>query len=151
MKVDLTELRKGLAETRRYLLSHHEKSEWYRCYAVDVFGGRTRVCARCSGVYPGIVSGLLTISVAHTEFPYFYLVVLLPLPALADWALTSFTERRGYNVVRTATGALLGYGYGLGIGLLFVEFRLRILAVGAAYALLAGILIILERRTMADM
>lgn len=144
MKIDQTELRRGLAETQPYLLSHHEQSEWYRCYAPVVFGHRIRICARCFGIYPGILTGIIAYLIAPASFSHLYLVVVLPLPALADWVLTSFTKRHGYNIVRTTTGALLGYGYGLGIGLLFGESEIRILVLGVVYALAAGGLIILK-------
>ena len=57
--VDAEEFREGVAETRRYLLSHHEPEEFDRCYAPSVRGRRVHLCARCCGVYPGIAAGLL--------------------------------------------------------------------------------------------
>lgn len=145
MDVDSAELREGLAETRRYLLSHHLPSERYRCYAPAVFGRRVHVCARCSGIHPGIAAGLLAGLTGSTAFTGLLLVAVLPLPALIDWTLTTFTDRRGYNVVRTATGALLGYGYGLGLVHLFVGSDIRVLAVGAGYVLAAAVLLYLSR------
>lgn len=144
MQVDKSEIRKGLLETRRYLLSHHEKSEWYRCYTVDIFSRRVRVCARCLGIYPGILAGVLVGNVAVFEFPYLPLIFVLPLPTLVDWILTSLTRREGYNVVRTGTGAILGFGYGLSIVLLITDRDPRILAVGGIYAIAVGVLLILK-------
>lgn len=143
--VDWVELRGGLRETRRYLLAHHEPSEWYRCYAPTVFGRRLHVCARCAGIYPGIAAGLLAYTVGPAWLVDIALVALLPLPALVDWALTSFTERRGYNPVRTVTGGLLGYGYGLGLILFFLGGDMRVPVVGVAYAVLAGALLAVQQ------
>lgn len=145
MNVDRAELREGLAETRRYLFSHHVPEERYRCYAPVVFGRRVHLCARCSGVYPGIVAGLLAPLVAPAPFTTLLVAAVLPLPALVDWALTSLTGRRGYNAVRTATGALLGYGYGLGLRHLLAG-DWTVLIVGVGYAVAAGLLVVADRR-----
>lgn len=143
MKIDFAELRDGLAETRRFVLSHHRPSEYDRCYSPRVAGRRVRVCARCLGVYPGIATGILTALFLLDDTPVALvaLVALLPLPALCDWALTTFRPARGYNVVRTITGALLGCGYGLGLVLLLIDGRLCVLATGVGYAVLAGVLL----------
>lgn len=133
------EIRSGVAETRTYVLSHHHPAEYYRCYAPAVFGRRIHLCARCSGIYPGIVAGLAAYFFGPAELGSIVLVALLPLPALVDWALTTATDRRGYNVVRTITGALLGYGYGLGLAHVLLESSVRVLVVGLCYALLAAL------------
>jgi uncharacterized membrane protein len=143
--VDWAELRAGLRETRRYLLAHHEPSEWYRCYAPTVFGRRLHICARCAGIYPGIAAGLAAYAVGPAWLVNVAFVALLPAPALADWMLTSFSERRGYNPVRTATGGLLGYGYGLGLLLFFLEGDVRVPVIGVIYGILAATLLAVQR------
>lgn len=143
--VDLGEVRAALAATRPYVLSHHEPGEWHRCYAPSVGGRRVRLCARCSGIYPGIVVGIAA-SLGASPLPTgLWAVAVLPLPALVDWAATAFTDRRGWNPVRTATGASLGYAYGVGLATLFLEGDLRVLAVGVAYALVAGLLLFVRQ------
>lgn len=144
MRIDRTELRKGVAETRRFLVSHHEPSEWYRCYSPVLFGRQIRICARCLGIYPGIVAGIVAYLVAPASFTQFLLVAVLPIPALVDWGLTSFTDRRGYNGIRTITGASLGYGYGLGLGLLFGDADVRVVGLGIIFAVSSVILLVLE-------
>lgn len=139
--VDLAGVRAALAVTRPYLLAHHEPGEWDRCYAPTVAGRRVRLCARCLGVYPGIAVGLLASLVAAPLPTGLVPVAVLPLPALVDWAATTFTARRGRNAVRTATGAALGYAYGVGLFSLFVGGDLRVLAIGAAYVAGAGVLL----------
>lgn len=145
--VDWVEFRAGLAETRRYLLSHHEPSGYHRCYTLAVLGRRVRLCARCSGVYPGIAAGVLGFRYGPAAMAGIALVAALPLPALVDRAVTTVTDRRGANPVRTATGAALGYGYGVGLGLLFVRGDLRVLVVGVAYGL-AAVGLVLRRRAV---
>jgi uncharacterized membrane protein len=141
MRIDRAELRKGVAETRRYLLAHHPPSEFYRCYSLSIAGRRIRICARCVGIYPGIIAGLLAYFFVPSEYGSVLLVGLLPLPALIDWGLTTFSGWNGFNLVRTTTGMLLGCGYGFGLSLLFLEHNLSILAVGIGYALLSGLLL----------
>ncbi|MHB9287756.1 DUF2085 domain-containing protein [Halobacteriales archaeon Cl-PHB] len=146
MAIDRGELRRGLAETKRYVFSHHPPSEYDRCYAPVVFGRRVRLCARCSGVYPGIAGGLAAGLGLDGMLTSLVLVLGLPLPALVDWALTAFTDRRGSNPVRTLTGLLLGYAYGLGLVRLLAGGDLRVLAVGLGYGLLAGLLLARQER-----
>lgn len=143
--VDWGEFRAGVTETRRYLLSHHEPEEWYRCHCPEVRGRRVRICARCSGIYPGIAAGLLGYLFGPPLLASMAVVAAFPLPALVDWALTSFTDRRGYNAVRTATGALLGYAYGLGLALLLGEWNLAVVGVGVAYGVAAAVLLFYHR------
>lgn len=141
MDIDRSELKDGLARTRRYLLSHHEPAEWYRCYTIDRVGEPVRLCARCSGVYPGIGLGLVGYITFPIDVSPLLLVGVCPLPAIIDWALTTFTERRGHNLLRTVTGALLGYGYGLGAALLLLESNLRVAAIGVGYGSVAALLV----------
>ena len=146
--IDASELKKGLAETRQYLLSHHPPSEYDRCYSPQVFGRRLRLCARCSGIYPGIAAGVW-VGLATGASASLLVLFLLPLPALLDWALTAFTDRNGRNAVRTATGALLGLGYALGLYRLLALGEISVVAVGLAYALLAGLLLAAHREGLA--
>ena len=144
--VDRAELSAALAATRRYLLSHHEPGASHRCHAPVVFGRRVRLCARCSGIYPGIVVGLAAFLLGPARLSGLAVVAALPLPALVDWTATAFTPRRGSNWVRTATGAALGYGYGAGLGRLFLAGDRRVLAVGVAYGAAAAVLLGVHRR-----
>lgn len=146
MPVDRTELKRGLSETRRYLLSHHDPTEWYRCYRIQVFGRTVRLCARCSGIYPGILVGLLASLGGLLPVPSLTVLAVLPAPALVDWILTTFTDRRGYNAVRTASGALLGYAYGSGLGMMFRGVLLPLVIIGACYGMVAVILLIAKER-----
>lgn len=135
----LAEMRTALAETRRYLLSHHEPSEYHRCHRLEIRGQPVHLCARCSGVYPGIALGIALFLTDILTSLQLVLVALLPLPALLDWCLTHFRPPDGSNVIRTATGVLLGVGYGLGLGHLLVAREPVVLGVGIGYGLLAAV------------
>lgn len=146
----LTEVRKGLAESQQYLLSHHEPRDYHRCYAPQIRGRTVRLCARCSGVYPGIALGLGLFVTSLLGAVHFLLVAFLPLPALVDWTVTHFGTTEGWNAVRTLTGFLLGVGYGLGLGHLLLGGDLFVLAIGAGYGLLAGSLLAVHQRRRSD-
>lgn len=144
--VDWAEFRDGLAETRRYLLSHHEPEDHYRTYVVGLFGRRVRLCARCTGIYPGILAGILAWAAGPGVLTSIALVYALPLPALAEWTATRVTPRRGTNAVRTATGLLLGYAYGLAAATLLLEGDWRVLGAAIGYGLAAAVLLVLRER-----
>lgn len=146
MQTDWAALRAGLLEgwraTRPYLLSHHRPSEYDRCYALAVGDRTVRLCARCSGIYPGIALGLLLGVRSPAWLPTLAVVALGPLPALLDWARTAGADApSGSNPVRTATGALLGIAYGLGLVALLAGHDWRVLAVGLGYGALAAVLL----------
>ncbi|MFB6170565.1 MAG: DUF2085 domain-containing protein [Haloarculaceae archaeon] len=131
------EFLRGLAATAPYLLSHHTADERERCHTLAVGDRRLHLCARCSGVYPGIAVGVaLTVVGWPGWVAPGWLVALLPAPALADWALSALGGRSGDNAVRTLTGAGLGLAYGTGLGLL-VGGAWWVLGVGVGYGLLA--------------
>ena len=138
----------GLSETRPYLLSHHEPADYDRCYAVPVRGRRVRLCARCTGIYPGVALGVaFAFLAAPAASTALVVAAVLPVFALVDWARTAFTGASGSNPVRTATGALLGAGYGVGVVAFLTSLDPRLLAVAVAYGGVAAGLLTVERRT----
>jgi uncharacterized membrane protein len=138
----------GLTGTREYLLSHHEPADYDRCYAVPFRGRRVRLCARCSGIYPGIAAGVAAAYVAGLGGSLLLLVAAIsPAFTLVDWARTAFTRATGSNPMRTATGALLGFGYGAAVVGFLTSFDLRLLGVAAVYGGLAAGLLAVERRS----
>ncbi len=146
MAIDWRELRRGLARTRPFLLSHHLPAEYDRCYAPVVRGRTIRVCARCAGIYPGILAGIWAALAAPATLGHLFLVVVLPMPALLDWSASALTDWQGSNPGRTGSGLLLGYGYGLGLVQLFVYGTLSVVAVGAGYGVLAVVLVLYDEQ-----
>lgn len=147
MALNWEELRRGLASARPFLLSHHPPAEYDRCYAPALRGRTIRLCARCVGIYTGILAGVLAALEAPLLAGGVVLVAVLPLPALFEWSLDALTPWTGSNPGRTATGLLLGYGYGLGLVSLFVRGTAAVAAVGVGYGILAaGLLAVHESR-----
>lgn len=140
------EVHAGLRAAAPYLLSHHTPAERpRRCHAVTVRGRRLHLCARCTGIYPGIVAGLLA-AAGGVQAPL-ATVAALPAPALVEWALTGYGDRAGRNDVRTVTGLWLGLGYGFGLARLVAgQGRLGVLAIGLGYAALAATFLYAETR-----
>lgn len=136
-----SEIERGLAETRKYLLSHHEPSEHYRCYSVSIDNQHVRLCARCSGIYPGIVLGVGLFIYDIASASHFSLIAILPVFALLDWGVTTFRSVRGYNAIRTVTGAFLGIAYGLGLGNLLIGREIEVMIVGGIYGSAAAMLL----------
>ena len=131
------EFRRGLASTRPYLLAHHEPEEFDRCHALTVRDRTVRLCARCSGVYPGILAGLALVATGTGKPLWPLLVAVGPAPALADWAATQ-GDRNGSNAVRTATGLALGAAYAVGLAWLLTGGPLWLLAVAGGYGAAAA-------------
>lgn len=145
MDLDRSGIMRGLRDTRRYLLSHHDPSGWDRCHVVSPPGLNrpVRLCARCSGVYPGIAVGALGAAAGILPVSVL-LVAALPAFALVDWLVTTVGPWDGSNAARTATGLLLGVGYGVGlVGLLAPTTRGPVLLVGAGYATAAAVAVAL--------
>ncbi|QLG26739.1 DUF2085 domain-containing protein [Halorarum halophilum] len=136
----LREVRRGLRAAAPFLLSHHLPGERDRCHTVDVAGNELHLCARCTGIYPGIAAALIVVS-NGIAVPL-AAVAALPAPALLEWLSTGRGDRPGRNDVRTLTGLALGLGYGFGlVRLLTDQNRFGVVAVGVAYATLAGVLL----------
>jgi uncharacterized membrane protein len=131
------ELRRGLARTRRYLLAHHPPAEFDRCHALAVGDRRVHVCARCSGVYPGIAVGATLALAGMLPALWPWLVAVGPAPALVDWAATTLGERVGTNGVRTVTGALLGLAYGVAAVQFLTDPRAWLVGIAVVYGILA--------------
>ncbi len=149
-RIDWGEFRKGIMETQRYVLSHHPDEEWDCCYAPTIYGRQFHICARCSGIYPGILLGIIAYLSGFLT-PLNWLVVLVfPVPALFDWWLSITGLFEGWNPLRTLTGGLLGVAYGLGLGIFLGQGELWILGVGLLYGVTAGSLLYLYRDRLLD-
>lgn len=146
-RLERAEVRAGLRATRRYVLSHHEPHDWHRCYTVE-FPRKDhplRLCARCSGIYPGVALGIL-LSTSGSLPVILPLVALLPAFTVGERVLELTTDYGGSNRLRTATGLLLGGGYGVGIvALTDPTRRTGVILVGVVYAVVAAALLGLTR------
>ncbi len=91
-----------------FALSHHTGDGLARCFRV----GPLRLCARCSGLWPGLLGGLAVQRLylprpGRADLP---VELALLLPALWDHARALRRPEAGSNAVRACTGLLLGLG-----------------------------------------
>jgi len=98
-----------------FLLSHHRPEKLHRTIHIGIQGKDLYLCARCTGVWAGIISTLLAFFLGLGLPPWLYLLLLtvLPAPATVDWVTQSCKLRESRNAIRMGTGYLLGIGWGL--------------------------------------
>ena len=98
-----------------FLLSHHSPKKLHRTIHIKIQGNDLYLCARCTGIWAGIISTLLAFFLGLSFPPGLYLLLLmvLPTPAMVDWVTQSCKLRESRNAIRIGTGFLLGIGWGL--------------------------------------
>ncbi len=97
------------------LLSHHRPEKLHRAIRISFRGRNVYLCARCTGIYSGILCVFVTYFLGF-DFPvwlYLPLLSVLPMPAAVDWVTQSCKLRESRNAIRTCTGYLLGISEGL--------------------------------------
>lgn len=135
------ELADGIGEALPYLLSHHEPSEYHKCYRLSVGSRQLRLCARCSGLYPGIVAGIVVAFTFPAAWWLLPIIAVFPAPAIGHWVWTHSADIPGHNGVRTVTGLLVGFAYGLGFVRFFATFPNPVLlALPLCYAAITAVL-----------
>ncbi len=122
------------------LLSHHMPEKLHRTIRVGFRGRNIYLCARCTGIYSGILS-VFVAGFLGFNFPAWLilpLISILPLPPAVDWVTQSCKLRESMNTIRISTGFLLGISEGLVIWLLFKGLFLlflQALAIAGVYIL----------------
>lgn len=93
-----------------FLLSHHGYFEYDRCISFRLKQNTIRICARCTGLYSGLLLGAL---VSYVYGPWWKasLFLILPLPAFIDWGLYVTHIWIGSNLTRVSSGLVLGFGW----------------------------------------
>ncbi|MCI4372418.1 MAG: DUF2085 domain-containing protein [Thermoplasmata archaeon] len=97
------------------LISHHLPARYARTFAIRYRGQAIHFCARCSGQVLGLLALLLVYWVGTRQsLPLFgqniqLLIALAPLPAALDWTTQALGRRESSNLLRAASGALLGF------------------------------------------
>lgn len=139
----LDEIKKGLILTGKYFLSHHDISEYHKCYHISVFDKNIYICSRCLGGYFGLTIGIL-IALSNLLNPILSLILIAIFPCFTaiDKSLSIFFNIEMNNLIRTVNGFFLGIAYSFSIFLLINNvFRIHIFIIGFCYLLIAFILI----------
>ncbi len=104
-------LKKNIVDKLVPLLEHNEHS-----IDITIFGRKISPCARCTGMYLGILIGtifslLFWLKIFDIEFIHAFAIAwLFAIPAIIDWSSVKLGLRKGKNNIRVATGFLLGMG-----------------------------------------
>lgn len=133
------ELKNGLDQTINYVFSHHEPSEYYKCFHIKIVWKDVYICSRCLGVYLGILIGVLIIFF-NLLSPIFSLIIIAILPSLAliDWSISILTSIKSNNSIRAITGIFLGLSYCIGIFLVLKNsYIIQVVTIGLCYMLIA--------------
>jgi len=97
------------------LLSHHRPEKLHRTIHLNLRGKNVYLCARCIGIYSGILSLFIAWFLGF-EIPawlYLPLILILPLPSAVDWITQSCKLRESKNPIRIFTGFFFGITQGL--------------------------------------
>ncbi|MGQ9723368.1 MAG: DUF2085 domain-containing protein [Candidatus Jordarchaeum sp.] len=112
--------RKDFKRAILYLLSHHQEDHLDRALCLNIFGKKLYICARCTGLTLGFISGILlqsfSIITQMDQNLSLLLAIGLALPAMVDWWTQSVFGRESKNYIRVSTG------YALGFGITFLRF-----------------------------
>jgi uncharacterized membrane protein len=110
LMVSKEDLKKALL----YILSHHTEEHLDRTISLKIFGREIRLCARCTGLTLGFVTGLVLLyfSVIPNlgEYLSLILAIVLALPTMVDWWTQSVFGRESKNYIRLPTGYSMGFG-----------------------------------------
>jgi len=98
-----------------FLLSHHKPEKLHRTIHLSLRGRTVYLCARCTGIYTGILSVLVAWFLGFNLSASLYLPLfsILPAPSIVDWITQSCKLRESRNTIRISTGFLLGISEGL--------------------------------------
>ncbi len=146
-KYIIKELKRGINETSKYILSHHQKEDYYKCYLLKIKDKQIAFCSRCLGIYLGILLGIIlfTLQIINKNLSYL-IIAFFPLFALIDWSISAFTKSKGNNLIRTFSGIFLGIAYSFGFLLFLKTFpNYFIIIIGFFYAIISFLLIKIKR------
>lgn len=94
------------------LLSHHPPSLYGHCLRVSFRGRSVYFCARCTGIYGGLILGIAGIALLGVALQptwlWFLISVALGFTTIIDWMSQRLTPRKTTNLVRASTGFMSG-------------------------------------------
>lgn len=78
-----------------------------------IFNTNTRLCARCTGIYLGIIATILLFFLEVNIPNIFKLLIIFafPVPAIVDWGLDKYDLWKSCNTIRFVSGFMLGICY----------------------------------------
>jgi uncharacterized membrane protein len=94
------------------LLSHHPPSLYGHCLRLTLRGRSLYFCARCTGIYGGLVIGVVAFLILpitlEPSWLWFLIAVAIGFSTVIDWMSQRLTPRKTTNFVRATTGFMSG-------------------------------------------
>ncbi len=139
-----------VGEDRVYaLIAHHEPDQFHKTIGFHVSNKDIRLCARCTGVYFGIITTLLSFLLSITTPHIFQLVIIFtfPIPAIIDWGLDKYSLWGGSNTTRFVSGLMLGICY-IFLWVRFIQNPLDIVvwSVAIVYVTIVGLILYMHNK-----
>ncbi|MBD3158104.1 MAG: DUF2085 domain-containing protein [Candidatus Lokiarchaeota archaeon] len=137
-----------IKESMHVMLSHHPPSLYGHCLRVSAFGHSLYLCARCAGIYGGLLIGIAFLFLTSVPLtpPWFWflLAVGLGMATVTDWVTQRLTYRKTTNDVR----ALSGFISGLGLSIIFMlaNFFYMLFALVIMSITIAGVSVLEKQR-----
>jgi uncharacterized membrane protein len=89
-----------------FCLCHRKKDR-----TIEFFGLENYLCARCLGIFFGIISGAI-MSIFFQSISYVF-ITLMVIPLIIDGSTQSLELRTSSNPLRLVTGVMFGVGFTL--------------------------------------
>ena len=147
-KTVFDELKQGIKETSKYIFSHHQPEEYYKCYSLKMKNNKIYFCSRCLGIYFGIFLGILSHHLEiFNEFIIYVAIAIFPFFTIVDWTISAFNIHKSHNFLRTFFGILLGIAYSYGMILFFTKFpNYYVIVIGLFYIMISLSLLFYKNR-----
>lgn len=137
-----------IKESVHIMLSHHPPSLYGHCLRVSVFGHSLYLCARCAGIYGGLLIGIAFLFLTSVPLtpPWFWflLAVGFGMATVTDWVTQRLTYRKTTNHVRAISGFISGIG--LSIIFMLANFFYMLFALVIMSITIAGVSVIEKRK-----
>jgi uncharacterized membrane protein len=126
--------------------AHHETDRLDRCYRIRIRNASFHICARCSGIFLGACLSIYALNFVLFNAPQIIvegLVILFPIPAIADWLTQVSGRRESFNKLRFYSGLMLGSSIG---SLAVIQNPVFSLTVVITFGSIIGAILILLRK-----
>ncbi len=95
-------------------LSHHPREQYGHCVRILVGRHAVYLCGRCTGIYSGLILGILAFFVfgiiPEPSWLWFGIAVIIGMATVVDWMTQRLTPRKTTVRVRFVTGIMSGVG-----------------------------------------
>jgi uncharacterized membrane protein len=133
-----------IKEGLHMMLSHHPPSLYGHCLRVSIRGHSLYLCGRCTGIYGGLVIGLLVFFLFNMKLTpiwlWFLISVILGFATVVDWMSQRLTPRKTTNNIRALTGFCSGFGLAIVFYLGDLAYMLVALAIMSVSVGLVGLI-----------